>query len=653
MAEPATPVTMDVRPVVSATHLDTEPDSAAIFAAIGAACGADPSTADRYEARNDALRSIARERNLREDDVAALTAWIASANDVLRVERLAALKNDVMNLLRRQETPAPDFADTLISMFESEAHPPAIQDYCIQHLGAMQGDIADEAIRGRIRSLLVKAAGRINQPYAGTALYALAEDASATPAQDAELRRLTLALCSPAANAIARISAIQLAGQHGYAEALPLLRETLSASRRDAVTDIVCIGSLGLLGDAGDIPLLRRFAAMGPRYATAADADGNMTADGSGWHYAWNGENRMVCASNDEVIVTYAYDHRGRMVRKEFFHGSVETQRLEYVWDNWNIIRETAITNKISQLAYNVWGLDIDGSIQGVGGVGGLLSISRNVQTYYPAYDANGNVFEYVSASHGTLIAHYDYSPFGEPLGTSGNGASSFSHWFSTKPYCSITKLTEYQMRKYNSTIGRWTSRDPIEDSSGHNSRFVENRPIGGIDITGLSFCVPWGPPEVVERKTKLLAQGARHEQYKLLSYRIASAPGTMTAPIIILPYGGAIIQKSICICDCERKVLSYTISIECERKQQRIHCEFNTSCGTVSGDTYEDRGWSSRIVKRREQLGTASTVTMITSPLPFSETDDRSCDLPCFLKCNSLNTPEPSSNWNGSCESL
>ncbi len=45
------------------------------------------------------------------------------------------------------------------------------------------------------------------------------------------------------------------------------------------------------------------------------DADGNMAADGRGWRYFWNGENRMVCASNDEAVVTYAYDHRGRMVR--------------------------------------------------------------------------------------------------------------------------------------------------------------------------------------------------------------------------------------------------------------------------------------------------------------------------------------------------
>ena len=42
--------------------------------AVAVVCGADATTADRYEARNDALRSIARKRDLSEKDVAALIA---------------------------------------------------------------------------------------------------------------------------------------------------------------------------------------------------------------------------------------------------------------------------------------------------------------------------------------------------------------------------------------------------------------------------------------------------------------------------------------------------------------------------------------------------------------------------------------------------
>ena len=255
--------------------------------AVAIVCGEDAATAGRYEARNDALRSIARRRDLPEKDVAALVAYLRSKDDAMRVERVAALKNDVMNLLRSQEPPAEGLVETLIVMFEgrdisthnsstpnspTHPHPPAVLDYCIQHLGAMLDEL-DENGRRRVRAVLAKAAKRTKQPYAGTALYSLAEDARATPAQDKELKGLALALCKPEANHAARIAAIQLAGERGYADALPILRETLSAPSRDAVLDIAAIGSVGLLGDADDIPLVESVAARGGRrYSVAANA---------------------------------------------------------------------------------------------------------------------------------------------------------------------------------------------------------------------------------------------------------------------------------------------------------------------------------------------------------------------------------------------
>ena len=254
-------------------------------AAVAIVCGADSATADRYEARNDALRSIARRRDLPKNDVDALLAYLRSKDDAMRVERVAALKNDVMNLLRSQDPPVEGLAETLIVMFEgrdisthnsstpnspTHPHPPAVLDYCIQHLGAMLDEL-DEKGRLRVRAVLVKAAKRTKQPYAGTALYSLAEDRRAAPAQETELKRLTLALCKPEANHAARIAAIQLAGERGYAEALPVLRETLLGARRDAVLDIVCIGSVGLLGNADDIPILSHFSSDSRR-AAAVDA---------------------------------------------------------------------------------------------------------------------------------------------------------------------------------------------------------------------------------------------------------------------------------------------------------------------------------------------------------------------------------------------
>ena len=228
--------------------------------AVAIVCGADSATADRYEARNDALRSIARRRDLPEKDVAALLAYLRSKDNAMRVERVAALKNDVMNLLRNQEPSPKGLAETLIAMFRSGKHPPAVLDYCIQHLGAMQGEITDDSLRHRIRETFIFAARQTRQSYAGTALYSLSEDKHASQSQKSELKWLTISLCKRGSHPVARVSAIQLAGVLEYKEILPILRETLSSSRRDAVLDIVSIGSLGLLGDESDLELLSQFS---------------------------------------------------------------------------------------------------------------------------------------------------------------------------------------------------------------------------------------------------------------------------------------------------------------------------------------------------------------------------------------------------------
>ncbi len=295
----APPAEVRVKAVERKSETVEHKESAVASASVAIVCGADATTADRYEARNDALRSIARRRDLPEKDVAALAAYLRSLDSAMRVERVAALKNDVMNLLRNQEPAVEGMAETLVGIIEGNKgnrdgalgdralpgntiHSPAVIDYCIQHLGAMVNEL-DDAARvgalgdralpdGGVRGVLVRAACEKAKPYAGTALYSLAEDKRATAAQEGELKRLTLALCKPGVNNVARIAAVQLAGQRGYSEALPVLRETLSGEKRDAVLDTVCIGSIGLLGNADDIALIERFKGDARRSAAVEAA---------------------------------------------------------------------------------------------------------------------------------------------------------------------------------------------------------------------------------------------------------------------------------------------------------------------------------------------------------------------------------------------
>ena len=74
--------------------------------------------------------------------------------------------------------------------------------------------------------------------------------------------------------------------------------------------------------------------------------------------------------------------------------------------DTWNLIRETTVNREPGTSSTNlyVWGLDLSGSLQGAGGIGGLLATVRPDPTnslqstaYLPCFDANGNVSEFTS----------------------------------------------------------------------------------------------------------------------------------------------------------------------------------------------------------------------------------------------------------------
>ena len=255
-----------IRVVTSKRSAPSDMDGAVswdVSAVVAVVCGKDRASADRYEIRNDALRSIARRRDLAEGDVSALMAYVASEKGSLHPAREAALRNDVLNLLRDQETIPPTLPGLLVDIVRRGRHDARLVDYAVQHLGALQHGLGDEETVRRVREVLFEAASGIGKPFAGTALYALADARGLTDAESRRLRRLAGSACSPRANPLVRLSAFQLAGQRGYREALPHVRSVLRGGRRDAVADTVAVGTLGLLGDAADVALLESFSARG------------------------------------------------------------------------------------------------------------------------------------------------------------------------------------------------------------------------------------------------------------------------------------------------------------------------------------------------------------------------------------------------------
>jgi RHS repeat-associated protein len=222
---------------------------------------------------------------------------------------------------------------------------------------------------------------------------------------------------------------------------------------------------------------LNQYSAVGV-VARTFDDDGNLTDDGTK-QFEWDGENRLIVVKQGAVTVAeYDYDYKSRRISK-----NVAGIVTSFVYDRWNPIAEFSGTTLSKSY---VWGMDLSGSMQGAGGVGGLLAVNEAAAaTYYPTMDGNGNISEYIDAM-ANVVAHYEYDAFGQAV-ASGTKANDFTHQFSTKLLDAETGLHYYGYRYYDSANGRWPSRDPIEEEGGVNLyAFVGNDSIKAVDFLGL-----------------------------------------------------------------------------------------------------------------------------------------------------------------------
>ena len=259
------------------------------------------------------------------------------------------------------------------------------------------------------------------------------------------------------------------------------------------------------------------------------------------------------------------YDVTGRRVRKTVYtyNGTtetwVQTGDTKVVWAGWLLLLELDGTDSDAVLRKYTWGLDVAGqngqfnSLESAGGIGGLLAVydtngtttgqnpTEDDKTYVYLYDANGNVGQLVDWSDipdweikqltsaqdwhaDRLVARYEYDPYGNVVGpdTDSDGdwtddagpyATVNPFRFSTKYWDDETGLGYWGYRYYSPTLGRWISRDPIEETGAalvhrvaaktlsvspdpvgverHVYVYVKNAPTMYVDPCGLKKCAP------------------------------------------------------------------------------------------------------------------------------------------------------------------
>lgn len=230
-------------------------------------------------------------------------------------------------------------------------------------------------------------------------------------------------------------------------------------------------------------------SAMKTPQAFAYDDDGNLLADGQ-FAYSWDGENRLVAATNEAIVVRNAYDHLGRRISQV-----VEGVSTNYfIYDGWNPVADIGVEGSSISTNMQVWGLDLSGTIQGAGGVGGLLATVRDGKTCLVGMDGNGNLINLVDAVDNSVDATYEYGPFGEVLRATGPAAAENPWRFSTRYTDAETGLVMFPARPYSATLGRWLTRDPLEEIGGENLyRFCANNLVNTVDPWGLIDLVTSG----------------------------------------------------------------------------------------------------------------------------------------------------------------
>jgi RHS repeat-associated protein len=221
--------------------------------------------------------------------------------------------------------------------------------------------------------------------------------------------------------------------------------------------------------------------------AAVHDLKGNLTEyeiNSKEYEVNYDLDNRIIKVDVNTSDVEYRYDALGRRtIRKE---GSTETALLW--WGN-------------SECAEYVHGA-------------GQATIQNDIMSHPTRLNAviaravDGSKFDLewlhnnyldhvyaVSDDTGNLDEHYRYTAFGEATIYNGSGTVQTSTQinncilWNTRRLDTISNYYLYKFRHYDPALGRWPSRDPIEESGGVNLyAFVGNNSVNYYDVLGLNW---------------------------------------------------------------------------------------------------------------------------------------------------------------------
>lgn len=188
----------------------------------------------------------------------------------LPLQKWAALYNDVFNAINQMSEPLANYPERLIGLISEEARPAILRDYALQHLLSHTEFKLDAEAREKVlKEIEPLASAATETSLPATYLLGIWQLAGKPgyPSADAIGKSALSIAADPEAFTPNRISAIQVCGQLGYKEALPVARRIAENTSLRTGLRAASIATIGNLGDASYLPLLRKI-----KYKGASDS---------------------------------------------------------------------------------------------------------------------------------------------------------------------------------------------------------------------------------------------------------------------------------------------------------------------------------------------------------------------------------------------